>query len=93
MYGLTVRGLDDVVELDADVVGDDRITVQVTRDVGPHVPPHPLDADRLAEPVGPSHQWVLDRAAGTAHLVGPPLDPDLVAHPCLAPAAIALTML
>ncbi len=89
MYGLQVRGLDDVAELDADVVGDDLITVQVTKDAAPHVALHPLDAHRVVEQMGPSHQWVLDRAAGTARLVGPPLDPDLLAHPGLASVAIA----
>ena len=89
VYGLDVRGLDHVPELDPFVTGDGAVRVEVTAGDTPAIALHPLDADRSVETAGPANQWVLDRWAGTAQLTGPPLDPDLVAHPCLALVAIA----
>jgi hypothetical protein len=65
VYGLDVRGLDDVAELDADVAGDDLITVRVTRHDGPRVPLHRLDAERVVEAMGEADQWVLERRTPT----------------------------
>ena len=84
-----VHGLDAVAELDPLAGGDDVVLVTITTHDGPPAQLHPLDDDRSVESAGPAHQWVLDRRARTAHLLGPPLDADLLAHPCLAPVATA----
>ncbi len=89
VYGMRVFGLDSLVELTSDPSWDssEALTLRVGLGEREREVPHPLDARRAVEPVGTSHQWVLDRAAHTAELIGPPLDLDLVAHPCLAPVA------
>lgn len=87
---MNVAGLDAAVELlPAQGSVDDAVGVQVSLEQGRHEPIRPLDAEGAAEGFGGSHQWVLDRAAKTARLIGPPLDLDLLAHPCLAPVATA----
>jgi hypothetical protein len=90
-YGVLVHGLDTVPELSLrDEEDDDSVRVRVEHRAGDLVPAQPVNRDRAVEPMGPSHQWVLDRAAGTACLVGPPLDPGLLAHPALGPVAITV---
>lgn len=90
VYGLRVLGLDDVPELSqSHGCGLTAPMMQVVFDERSPAAEHLLDERQAVEPFGPLHQWVLDRDAGTAHLLGPPLDRDLLAHPCLAPAATA----
>jgi len=95
VYGMTVLGLNAVAELTfagANAVatpGGPDIVVRVERSDGQRRAVHALDAHRSVESVGAAHQWVLERASFSARLVGPPLDPDLLAHPCLAPVAVA----
>jgi hypothetical protein len=88
-YGLTVTGLPWVAELDP---GPSRsgVAVQVTVAEGlPEPAARPLDAAGGVRRLADGRLLELDRERGTAVFHGPPLTPDLLAHPYLSPVATA----
>jgi len=91
VYGLDVRGLDHVAELagPSDGDGGELIPVRVTRSTG--VPPdaYEIDGERSVRSLPEGRCLRLERAAGRATFFGPPLSPDLLAHPYLGPVAVA----
>jgi len=91
VYGLELRGLDDVAELAgvSDGDGRDLIPVRVTRSAGHPPDPYQLDGERSVRQLPDGRCLQLERAAGRATFFGPPLSPDLLAHPYLGPVAVA----
>ncbi|MBQ1074980.1 hypothetical protein KBX06_17670 [Micromonospora sp. C31] len=86
-YGLRVHGLAGVTELMP--AGDDpwpEVEVQQDPD-SPRPVPHPLDHRRGVRLLADGRHLVVDRERRAAVFHGPPLTPDLLAHPYLAPVA------
>ncbi|MFF0152999.1 hypothetical protein [Micromonospora sp. NPDC005203] len=91
VYGLRVHGLDEVVELSP--VDDDALdwpAVRVRQLDQPAPPPVPLDGRQGTRILADGRTLALDRLRGTATFYGPPLTPDVLAHPYLAPVATTL---
>jgi hypothetical protein len=90
VYGLQVRGLDDVPELCPDEGGAAGQTrVEVSQTDAPPPRPMPMDSTRGVRILADGRHLALDRHGGTATFFGPPLSPDLLAHPYLGPVATA----
>ncbi|WP_176730719.1 hypothetical protein [Micromonospora mirobrigensis] len=90
-YGLRVRGLDDVEELmPADPDGTEpELEIRQAGD-GPPPTTVPLNQRYGARLLADGRRHLaMDRDRGTATFHGPPLSRDLLAHPYLAPAAVA----
>ncbi|MFJ2081958.1 hypothetical protein ACIOBK_05385 [Micromonospora chokoriensis] len=90
-YGLHIRGLDEVAELPAAAhlpPGSRPVTVR-QRHVAPP-PPMQLDTDRMVRRLTDGRTLALDRPSGEATFYGPPLAPDVLAHPYLAPVAVVV---
>ncbi|MEH1101635.1 hypothetical protein [Micromonospora sp. CPCC 205561] len=88
VYGLCVHGLDGVAELPA--ARDTRPghpAVLVRQVAGPPPPPAPLTGRRGVRVLADGRTLEVDRERGTATFHGPPLTPDVLAHPYLAPVA------
>ncbi|MGC4880747.1 hypothetical protein ACLQ26_31280 [Micromonospora sp. DT43] len=87
-YGLRVHGLDEVADLPpADDAALDWPAVQVSQYDTPPPPPVPLDDRRGTRVLADGRTLAVDREHGTATFYGPPLTPDVLAHPYLAPVA------
>ncbi|MFG1841381.1 hypothetical protein ACGFH8_23520 [Micromonospora sp. NPDC049175] len=88
VYGLRVHGLDGVTELppaDGAALGWPAVRVGQL-----HVPPpapSPLNDARGTRILADGRTLAVDRLWGTATFYGPPLAPDVLAHPYLAPVA------
>ena len=90
-YGLTITGLPRVAELVPGPSSSD-VAVQVTVAEGLAEPaPRPLDASGGVRRLADGRLLELDRARATAVFHGPPLTPDLLAHPYLSPVATAFS--
>ncbi|MEU8332750.1 hypothetical protein [Micromonospora sp. NPDC048839] len=88
VYGLRVHGLDGVTELPpADGATLGWATVRVGQLHLPPPPPVPLDDRRGTRILADGRTLAVDRLRGTATFYGPPLAPDVLAHPYLAPVA------
>jgi hypothetical protein len=88
VYGLQVRGLHDAAELCPDEGGTTYQTrVEVSQLDAPPPKPTPLDTARSVRILADGRHLALDRHDGTATFFGPPLSPDLLAHPYLGPVA------
>ncbi|WP_320064771.1 hypothetical protein [Micromonospora sp. RTGN7] len=90
-YGLHLRGLDGVAELPATTAptaGSQLVTVRQRHTPPPD--PVPLGANRVVRLLTDGRTLDLDRRRGTATFYGPPLAPDVLAHPYLAPVAVTL---
>ncbi|NBE85359.1 hypothetical protein [Micromonospora rubida] len=86
-YGLRVHGLAGVTELMP--AGTDPLPeVEVHQDTdSPRPVPHPLDHRHGVRLLADGRHLAVDRERRTAVFHGPPLTPDLLAHPYLAPVA------
>ncbi|MEU3455148.1 hypothetical protein ABZ671_16345 [Micromonospora sp. NPDC006766] len=90
-YGLHIRGLDGVAELPAATHPPGRSrTVTVRQRHAPPPEPVPLDADRMVRVLTDGRTLDLHRRRGTATFYGPPLAPDVLAHPYLGPVAVTV---
>ncbi|MEH1165884.1 hypothetical protein V6V47_10920 [Micromonospora sp. CPCC 205539] len=88
VYGLLVHGLDEVADLPpADDAAAGWPTVRVRQVDAPPPPPVPLDGRRGTRVLADGRTLAVDRLRGTATFYGPPLTPDVLAHPYLAPVA------
>ncbi|MEV7988122.1 hypothetical protein [Micromonospora sp. NPDC085948] len=88
VYGLLVHGLDGLSELPpAEGAALDWPTVRVGQVHEPPPPPVPLDDRRGTRILADGRTLAVDRVRGTATFYGPPLAPDVLAHPYLAPVA------
>ncbi|MEU7586563.1 hypothetical protein AB0A95_09715 [Micromonospora sp. NPDC049230] len=88
VYGLRVHGLDESSELppaEGGALGWPAVRVDQL-DVPPP-PPVPLDDRRSTRILADGRTLSVDRLRGTATFYGPPLAPDVLAHPYLAPVA------
>lgn len=89
-YGLTVRGLPRVVELEAGSSSTGlQVQVSVDHDLRSAPEPRSLDQGSGVRLLADGRVLALDRARATAVFYGPGLTPDLLAHPYLAPVATA----
>ncbi|GAB3083328.1 hypothetical protein [Micromonospora schwarzwaldensis] len=89
-YGLRVHGLDDVTDLMPAAPGDDLPEVTIRQQDGPRPATVPLDRWRQVRLLADGRHLTVDRRTGTATFHGPPLTPDLLAHPYLAPPAVVV---
>ncbi|GAB3935843.1 hypothetical protein GCM10027614_11390 [Micromonospora vulcania] len=89
VYGLWVYGLDEVAELSTAGGSRPGQPVVLVRQVTdqPPPPPVPLDNWRGTRVLADGRTLAVDRLRGTATFYGPPLTPDVLAHPYLAPVA------
>ncbi|CCH18817.1 Protein of unknown function [Micromonospora lupini str. Lupac 08] len=87
-YGLRVHGLDEVADLPpADDAAPGWPAVRIRQCDTPPPPPVPLDDRRGTRILADGRTLAVDREHGTATFYGPPLTPDVLAHPYLAPVA------
>ncbi|MCI4064849.1 hypothetical protein MRQ36_20675 [Micromonospora sp. R77] len=89
-YGLRVHGLDRVTDLMPAPPGDDLPEVTIRQHTGPRPVPEPLDRWRQVRLLADGRHLAVDRRSGTATFHGPPLTPDLLAHPYLAAPAVVV---
>ncbi|WP_089155891.1 hypothetical protein [Micromonospora sp. NBS 11-29] len=90
-YGLHIRGLDEVAELATSAhppAGSRPVTVRQRH--APPPPPAPLTTERMVRRLTDGRTLDLDRVGGHATFYGPPLTPDVLAHPYLAPVAVVV---
>ncbi|WP_433228174.1 hypothetical protein ACQP2H_18200 [Micromonospora sp. CA-248260] len=87
VYGLCVHGLDEVEELPPSDAHPDRPAVRVGQTTAVPPPPVPIDLDGGVRVLADGRTLAVDRRRGTATFHGPPLAPDVLAHPYLAPVA------
>ncbi|MFJ6197295.1 hypothetical protein [Micromonospora sp. NPDC092111] len=88
VYGLCVHGLDEVEELPpADVLRPGSPSVFVRQTTAEAPPLVRTDLDGGVRVLADGRTLAVDRRRGTATFHGPPLAPDVLAHPYLAPVA------
>ena len=88
-YGIAFSGLPPVSELTCATEVSSAPTVRVRMLDRDHPTPvlHPLDASRNVRRLLDGRVLALDRRAASATFYGPPLTPDVLAHPYLGPVA------
>ncbi|QDY08303.1 hypothetical protein FJK98_15015 [Micromonospora sp. HM134] len=87
VYGLCVHGLDEVEELAPAGSRPGWPSVRIRQTTAAPPPSAPLDLDGGVRVLADGRTLTVDRRRGTATFYGPPLAPDLLAHPYLAPVA------
>ncbi|MER5454859.1 hypothetical protein ABT008_08750 [Micromonospora sp. NPDC002389] len=86
VYGLCVHGLDDVRELPpVDLLRTGQPSVFVRQTTAEAPPLVPTDLDGGVRLLADGRTLAVERIRGTATFHGPPLAPDVLAHPYLAP--------
>jgi hypothetical protein len=88
-YGLTLTGLPRVGELDPGPSSSGPVVRVTVADGLPAPDPRPLDATGGVRRLADGRLLELDRGRAAAVFHGPPLTPDLLAHPYLSPVATA----
>ncbi|MEU7620424.1 hypothetical protein AB0B27_30640, partial [Micromonospora rifamycinica] len=85
---LSQEQVDDLVEMGAPAgAHPDRPAVRVRQTTAAPPPPTPVDLDGGVRVLADGRTLAVDRRRGTATFHGPPLAPDVLAHPYLAPVA------
>ncbi len=85
-YGMNITGLPRLAELVPATGGGPTVAIRIDTD-RPPPPERPLDHASGVRLLADGRTLALDRARGEATFYGPPLAPDLIAHPYLAPVA------
>ncbi len=91
VYGLIVHGLDDVGELlprEAQRSAARATEVRVDQLDAPPPPPHELDSERVVRQLADGRHLEMHRSPGRATFYGARLEPDVLAHPYLAPVGV-----
>ncbi|MEU8288653.1 hypothetical protein AB0C01_30395 [Micromonospora sp. NPDC048905] len=92
VYGLLVHGVDEASELPpADGATLGWPAVRVCQVDAPPPAPVPLNDARGTRILADGRTLSVDRLRGTATFYGPPLAPDVLAHPYLAPVATTVS--
>ncbi len=85
-YGMNITGLPRLAELVPATSDGPTVAIRIDADRPPPAP-RPLDDETGIRLLADGRTLALDRAEGSATFYGPPLAPDLIAHPYLAPVA------
>src|SRR6478735_2842357 len=95
VYGMRVVGLDELGLQDVDELapptdggGPGLISATINRSAGAAPAEHPMDPRGGVLVLADGRTLRLERAAGRATFYGPPLSPDMIAHPYLGPIAV-----